>query len=190
MIRKADTPSVRYAYVDLAELPRRLGTWTFDRETACDTLPPDGSSERVTRAFVNKDAKKRAAVYVATWLDPIDQRPHRPELCYRGFGGESTADEDLRIETDDGSQFTARLLTIDRQGQPVHLLYWYQRGDRVFGDSVRDYWRRRTAWSLQSHRTIPPIVKVMIQSPVPDAGGSLDELEALAADVFTWSRNI
>lgn len=179
---------VRLPEQDLREMPLRFGSWKGEE----DSLNPRVLRGMGAVAAVNRRYRNNAGdmVYLHGGIWDKYSLPHgihRAEICYISEGYQVVNQEDLQLQGSDDSSFPARLLTVERDGQTLSVLYWYHIGDRVavsYGDMRRAY------WSLRTKRIWPPVIKVMLQTSAADTDQALDRLESVALPVFEWTREL
>src|SRR5574340_231612 len=149
---------------DLKQLPIDLGPWHGENVEA------DPRITGFLQALAEVDRKYRDPagneVFVhAVWTDDY-VRLHFPEQCYVESGWTQRATQQLTIPVADGRSIEARIVSFDRDEQPLQVLYWFQMGDRF----IQDRWQHRAARQelCWGQKTWPPLVKVMLQTSAPD----------------------
>ena len=188
VIREAGVPrEVRLPRQDLGTLPIRLGPWTGE-EVPLDpeTFPDAGAEITVTRQYRNP-AGETVSLYVAAWLEYDISTPHPPELCYGGSGYRIISEDNSQLQPADQSSVAVRHLLLERDGQQVCVLYWYQLGDRVVVDT---YGQRQVIWTLRRKNSWPPLIKVMLEVSASEPKRARAQLESIAAPLFAWTKDL
>jgi EpsI family protein len=172
--------------MQVQELPRQLGPWTAeDRPLDPNIFKAIGAAMAIDRRY--QDAKKTVIdLHTAVFLDYGVRTLHPPELCYSGAGFQVNDARTVDLGPEGGTPHPARLLTLDREGQQIYCLYWYQIGDATFfnGDGQRTQVR-----SFRGRTTRPPMIKVMLQTVAASPAEAEQRLTGFAAPVLAWTRD-
>ncbi len=173
----------------LAELPLELGTWTgADAEFDTRAFQVLGTEMCINRNY--RDATGHVvALHSALWLESDSWVPHPPDACYESAGWTITGTKTVRIKPRDDSDQPAAsvvLLSMERDGQRIRSLYWYQIGDRVYvnRDGARNV--RRSYWGKPAR---PPMLKFLLQTAGSDGERAEARLIDIAENALGWSRN-
>jgi EpsI family protein len=145
----------------LEAIPAELGAWKA-RDLPLDPaiFKHSGAAAMLNRAYSNAIGDEIVA-NVGIWLGDFAGTPHSPELCYPGAGWEIVSRKHVSVPNEK-TDSPAHLITFDKSGQRLYVLYWYQYGDRVIFDASGI---RAFRQSLRgTNKSMPPIVKVMLQS--------------------------
>src|SRR5262249_2785230 len=126
---------------------------------------------------------RQVAVHLATFSTADMLIPHPPQLCFTESGWTILKDE---WQTDGDRRY--RLLLVEREGARSTVVYWYQLGADVAADRddlrriLQKFRREKTSW--------PPMVKVLIQSPVvlSEADANSD-CRVLGAAIYKWVKD-
>ena len=134
---------------DLRGLPSRLGPWVAEEglQTA-DILVDDDADIKSVRTYRNA-AGDAVSLYADLWQEHRGRTPHRPEACYTGSGYRMLKQKTVQLQVADQPGIPVRVLSLERDGQRITVLYWYQRGNEVL---LSSYWRRRATWVLIAAR--------------------------------------
>lgn len=188
LIRATGVPTeVRPPKQDMGKLPVRLGPWIGEElPPNPETFPDAGAEDSVARIYRNP-AGEMVSVYAAVWLEYHIRTPHLPTACYGGSGHRIITENRSQLQAADQSSVPVRHLLLERDGQQVCVLYWYQLGDRVFFDS---YGQREALWTLRHKDSRPPLIKVMIEAPASDPEQARAQLESIAAPLLAWTREL
>lgn len=175
----------------LAELPLILGDWTGkDADVDPQIFLSAGAHSVVNRRY--RDPYGRAIIlHSALFTNHNEMTPHRPDFCYAGDGWQLTGEQIVPLMPVNGSTdrqaVAARLLTLERSGQRVLALYWYQLGDQVFVDrngarDARQHLWGRDAW--------PPVIKVLVEISAPELPPAEKQLRQFADLVYGWTADL
>jgi EpsI family protein len=173
----------------LKDLPTTIGSWTGkDVDFDHNLILSSGAAEMINRDYQNP-VGDQIAVNLGLWLDYEPVFPHRPEICYPNAGWEINNRKLITI-SNGGHPFKARLLSCDKHGQRIFLLYWVAVGSQV---ALDDGDMRKV---FQQHRgfgqTRPPAIKVLMQTEVTDPDSAerslVDFAEKLAPQLDEYER--
>ncbi len=177
---------IRMPSPSLQELPEILGPWR-GREVALDPRVTAAvrAMEVVDRSY-EKEGGGRVMLEVAAFdsneLDP----PHMPQVCYTKAGWVIKNQKDLQFKHE-GTACAARLLSLEQEGQHVHVLYWYQLDAAQVLDARE---MRAERWKLFGRREWPPLIKVMIQTSLAEPADAEEQMLAFASAVFAWTKQV
>jgi hypothetical protein len=175
-----------------AELESKLGDFE-GRELSKNQQDPEtviltDSLDHANRAYVNPKTGQGIAMHVAAW-DALDKPtlPHPPSICYVSSG--YTILDSQPVEIGQGADaVNARMLKLRRDDQEVFVLYWY-RWDRFVCTTRWEAVMARLKLIGQSEW--PPVIKVMIETPVvADSGLTQQTLLDFAAKVNTLTEQM
>ena len=191
VVRKAGMPTeVGLPKKDLHELPLKLGEedkWQ-GKDTKVDPkiFPWLGTEIAINRTYRNR-ARHEVLLHISAWTDYGLQTPHLPEVCYPSVGYEITGGKKLQLDVKDQPSVPARFMTLQRDGNGIQVLYWYQFGDHFLLEKEH---LRRARWSLRGKKFWPPVIKVLLETSSTDpkqAEALLSEVGALAYD---WTKDL
>ena len=172
----------------LEELPLELGNWTGeDAELDSRTFQVLGTEMCINRNY--RDATGHSvALHSALWTQSDSWVPHPPDACYEAAGWTITGRKTVRLKPKDGSDQSAVsvvLLSMERDGQRICALYWYQIGEQVYVD--RDGARniRRSYWGKPQR---PALMKFLLQTLGSDSERAEARLIDIAEQTLGWSR--
>jgi hypothetical protein len=174
--------------VAVPALPKSLpAAWT-----ACDIPPDPDAPERPLDAISgSRQAYRNAAgAVVSVEVDAFQESPflpHPPEICYENAGALLVEGKEFPLQRSGGPPLIARLLTIDRSGRRLHVLYWYQMGRQVFYDSDG---LLRAKWASRGQPQSLPIIKVMLQAAAGDFARAENQLQSVAQPLAVWALRI
>jgi hypothetical protein len=171
------------AHFDVDALPLQLGTWTGTAAELDPRLFAQVGALRMTNRNYANELGRQTAAHLATFSTADMLVPHPPQLCLTESGWTILKDE---WQTDGDRRY--RLLLVEREGARAAVAYWYQLGAEVAGD--RDDLRKILQKFRREKTTWPPMVKVLIQSPVvfSEADASADCRE-LGAAIYAWVKD-
>lgn len=190
---------------DLTELPKMLGPWSGEDRPVDERIQEYLQSRSgVDRVYRNRVGDEVSAHVV--WTDDYI-KIHFPQQCYRESGWHLDNTKNLDVdftqhyrdqgwaELDSeqvdieagGETFPCQLLTFERDGRRIHVLYWFQMGDEFFFDRIRHRnLRRQVCWG---NREWPPLVKVMLESPASSTKRAEDHLRSVAGRIYAWMQD-
>ena len=153
-----------------------------------ETVVLTDSLDHANRTYINPKTGQGIAMHVAAW-DALDKPtlPHPPSICYvsSGYTIVDSQPEEIGHGAD---KVNARVLRLRRDDQEVFVLYWY-RWDRFVCTTRWEAVMARLKLIGQSEW--PPVIKVMIETPVvADAGLSRQALLDFAANVNTLTEQM
>jgi EpsI family protein len=149
-----------------------------------DILVDDDAETHSVRTYRNS-AGDVVSLYLAIWREHRSRTRHPPELCYKGSGYRILEQKTVQLQVADQLAIPVRVLLLERHGERICVLYWYQRGDDIL---LFSYWRRRATWTFRGEGVWPPLVKVMFQMPASDAEKAESQLKSIAAPLFGWTK--
>jgi Protein of unknown function (DUF3485) len=165
----------------LNEIPKEVVGWTAEDQPIDKPLfEHTGAAVMLDRNYYNGIGDNIAANF-GIWLNTEMSLPHSPELCYGGAGWQIIDRKRITIPLQQGGR-PARILTLDKTGQALYVLYCYQIGERIVLDS--DELRSVRQALRGSRKNMPPVVKMMLQSNNPDAVIAQRQLTELAAELL------
>ena len=169
----------------LQAMPLQFGPWEGEKESLdARVFVSLGAAWATDRAYRIPTAPP-VMVHLAAFADPEMRAPHPPQLCYVGTGWTAAGTKDVKLPGPDGSP--ARLLTFQREGETIQVLYWYQLGQ---GTAV-DYGSvRKLRWHYLGRATRPPLLKVMLQTAVRKPGEAEKTLDDIAGRLLAWTREL
>ena len=108
------------------KLPAKLGNWVLDTKATKELFldPPTDAASTVTGVYYDS-----AGVRVPVEMDMFTlldvSLPHPPEQCYNLSGGHVLAFRDTLLPLAADNSVNVRLMTVDRNGQRMNVLFWY-----------------------------------------------------------------
>lgn len=170
---------------DVSELPDHLGKW-IGEDVATDPRIFARSEAACIVDRQYRDPPGNSIIVHVSAYPRIDlELPHRPEECYQANGYRIEAEKDMTLEVGDRPAVTARLLTMERDGNWLYVLYWWQFGDRTV--CTRDA-MRKAAWETPRDKPWPPTVKVMLQASATSGQAAEERLRSIAEPILAWVR--
>jgi EpsI family protein len=176
-----------HPHLQIEEMPKTFGGWTGE-DTA---LNPEmfraiGAAMAINRNYRDQQGNT-ISMHSAVFQDSgMRDLPHSPEICYPASGFRIVESRDIYLNSDKQSANPVRLITLERDGQKIYCLFWYQFGDKSFCDT---YAHRRVILGLRGQKTWPPLVKVMLQSNSDSPQRAEQLLKNLAESIFAWSKD-
>ena len=130
------TKDITLPETSLETMPRQLGSWSWDgKETEVDDrlFRVIGADEVVSREYTNSVGKK-LTVHAAVFGDYFRGVPHPPTVCYPSSGWVQTERKEVVIEAPGVPPAATQVITYDKEGNRVLVMFWFQLGDQVFVD--------------------------------------------------------
>lgn len=184
---KREPARIREPAMKLADLPQRLGGWRGSDFAIDARLSAAIGAHSVLDRVFKDDTGAQVQLELAAFTGAEIDLPHAPQTCYMNVGWTMKQQKDVNLNLADGPPRRARILGFEQEGQRIHVMYWYQ-----FGDAhVLDYnGLRRERARLFGQAAWPPLVKVMIQSPLADVAQAEDQLTSFAESLLAWTRKL
>lgn len=169
---------------DFQELPMQLGPWRGeDQKTDPELMNIDHSYASVRRVYRNP-RDDSVQLYGAVFTDISDSvAPHPPDFCFPAAGYEVVDTSDIRIPVEKGTDFSARLLMLRRDGRTEFALFWFQVPGTTY---VESYGHRKQFWSYRGQDTKPAVVKILLQASAQNSKQTRKTLEDLAVRIHRW----
>lgn len=171
----------------LGQLPRQLGNWT-GRDVDLDSRLMEAAyaTDLVNREYTSTDGVK-LQVQVASFDRYESGVPHLPEGCYTGSGCVVIGRDKINLRKGPDAAEPAYLISFDREGKQISLLYWFRLADQQIADNVDLLAAKKT---LFGEKRWPSIVKVMIHSNSAANKPTRDALRELGELIFAWTRSL
>jgi hypothetical protein len=162
----------------LHEIPKEVGGWIGqDLPVDQPLFEHTGAVAMLDRNYANAIGDSIAADF-GIWIGTEASLPHSPELCYSGAGWQIDGRKQVVVPDSRGGA-QARILTLSKTAGQLRVLYCYQIGDHTVLDSNE---LRAYRQSLRgTGKPMPPVVKMMLQSNLPDAASAERQLVELAS---------
>jgi|GEM_PF-1967976 len=172
---------------DTTAIPIEIGQWTGE-ETSLDPklFEAIGAKSVSDRKFTSSYGQT-ISLHVAVFVDYELQPPHPPIICYTNNGWNIANRKVIQIDPDDKSTGEAQMLSLERDGKNIFLLYWYQFGDSAVYDTNG---ARKHMRSLRGVPDWPSMIKIMLQTAAPSEKEAKELLISLARPLAKWSRNL
>ena len=162
----------------------RIGKWTGE-DIAVDERITQATGAEVTVDRLYRNAAEQAVMAHCAMFQKFGVRIlHSPEECYAGNGFQIVHSTLVRLPLESQTEITARLLTLERKGETVYVLYWYQFNDRSFVDGDG---QRRVFLTFRGKKFRPPLIKVMLQAKAPSGDAAKGLLSDMALPLFQWT---
>jgi EpsI family protein len=171
----------------LKEMPRRLGTWTGEDEVLdADIFKHIGAQDAINRTYRDQRGNV-VATHSAMFVEyGVRDHPHSPEECYPAAGFRIVDSRDVYLASDKQSARPTRLLTLERNGEQVYCLFWYQFDNATFCDGNAE---RRLVLGFRGRKTWPLLIKVMLQTSGVSPERAERQLKDLAEFIFAWTKD-
>jgi EpsI family protein len=122
----------------LASFPQTAGTWTMVSEEVLDdeTSGVLKADDYVVRRY--ESAGQPVDLFVAYYqTQKAGESMHSPKNCLPGAGWEITSTQQVALLEDSADPLMINKYVIEKNGQKVWMLYWYQASGRVIAS---EYW--------------------------------------------------
>jgi len=165
----------------LKSVPKQLNGWdSQDLPLDPAILKQSGAATMLDRMYSNPIGDE-IAISLGIWTDVESGIPHSPELCYPGAGWDIVNRKAVTVEGK-GLSVPALLLKLEKSGERILVLYWYQCGNRSLS---RPEDLRVIRQSLRgSQNEMPPVVKAMLQSGNRNQDVGEQQLMSLASSLL------
>jgi EpsI family protein len=123
---------------NLANFPQDAGTWTMVSEEVLDeeTAGVLKADDYVVRRY--ESAGQPVDLFVAYYqTQKAGESMHSPKNCLPGAGWEITSTQQVALLEDSADPLMINKYVIEKNGQKVWMLYWYQASGRVIAS---EYW--------------------------------------------------
>jgi len=185
--QKREPTRIRDPEMTLISLPQRLGGWGGSDFAMDVRLSAAIGAHSVLDRIYKDDTGAQVQLELATFTSNEIEPPHMPQSCYTNVGWTMKQQKDVELNVADGPPRRARILGFEQEGQRIHVMYWYQLGNA----HVLDYnGLRRERARLFGQTSWPPLVKVMIQSPMADVALAEEQLISFAESLLAWTRKL
>ncbi len=170
----------------LKEMPKLMGNWTGEDEA----LDPEifrhiGAQDAINRSYHDRRGNI-IAMHRAMFVEyGVQGHPHSPEECYPSAGYHVVETRDVYLDSDKQHAHPSRLLTLEKDGQQIYCLFWYQIGSSTFCDGIAE---RPLVLGLRGQKTWPPLIKVMLQASAASPEKAEHQLKDLAEPIFAWTK--
>lgn len=150
----------------ISTIPMEIGKWKgTDVPVEEKLFRGIAAHEVVSRSYANPAGETELTLHCAVFNTFWRRVPHSPKVCYRASGWTTIKDEAFELDDPDDpdnpdGRETARLVTFEKDGATVFVLFWFQFGDFVVCDAS-DLASAR--WQYRNEETWPPVVKMMLQ---------------------------
>ena len=143
-----------------------------------------GADLTVDRTY--RDAAGHSVVlHIAAFGDYSHITPHHPDLCFSGAGWTAVSREDVELKADNELPVTAQIITFEQESQRIRVMFWYQVANRT---AVDYQGVRHAILKARGGRTLPPLIKVLLQAPATDSAADKKLLCEVAEPVFAWVK--
>ena len=160
-------------------IPRTIDEWS---STNVDLDPKlylaIGASETLDRRYSPLYGSP-VLFHCSGWNDADEWLPHPPTGCYTAAGWEIK--QKRTITLGDFPQSPISFLELERQGERVGVIYWYQRGPFVYHGREGARFARQELWGKAQW---PPLVKVLLQTSALDSKAAEKRLRTLATRIM------
>ena len=170
----------------LETMPREFGAWKGEDTEVDDRLfRVIRADEVVSRKYTDSVGKELTA-HLAVFGDYFRGVPHPPTVCYPSSGWIQIDRREVVLEPPGAPPAPTQVVTYDKEGTQVLVMFWFQLGDQVFTD---DQGLRDARRALRTNATWPAIIKVLLQ-----ARGTSEQdrqrLKSFGAQVYAWTSQL
>jgi EpsI family protein len=183
LLRQATYSRVVLPDRDIAAFPKQVGQWK-GTDTALDdkTFVRVGAKAVVDRLY-RDPVGEEIALHTAVFAEDPRVLPHLPTTCYGGNGWTKTDGKTIELNPENADPFNADLLTFERDGRRLQVLYWYQLGTQTCFN--RDT-LRKVCWGFRGQQDWPATIKILLQTSAVDPQRSEDRLRSMATAWYEW----
>lgn len=158
---QVEPPGVEMPNWTFREMPLQLGEWQGeDTELDPKIAAATGAKIIVDRLYRN-DLGRAVSLHTAMFDDPSEGVYHSPLNCYVANGWTKTNETLATVHISDDRTLPVKLITWQKEGETVMVVYWYQLGENVLYGRL-DLGKLRFT-TLRGQEKWPALVKVMIQ---------------------------
>lgn len=167
------------------EMPYQLGVW-HGEDTKMDPVTARGTgADIIVDRLYRDDTGVAVSIHTAMFRDPTDSMLHTPLSCYRGVGWVKLKESQENLQLSDDLTIPVLLITWERDGERIMVLYWYQLGEHV----LFDRWDMgKLRFAMRGQAKWPALIKVMMQIPAPDIDDAKSRILAFAEIVAKWEN--
>ena len=169
----------------LSEFPLELAGW-YGEEAEIEEriIDATGAADVANRRY-RSPVGQEAHVHLALFDDYNAGIAHWPTRCFTEVGFLLIDEVSVTLPSPTHGAVPASLVTLERDGATLFLIYWYQFGDQ-FVLSRTEAWR---AWiALRGAESGPPMVKAMLTFAADDRHASPDPLLSLAEPIAAYTE--
>lgn len=176
---------------NFASLPETLGEWNLAGQAELDAatrelLKPDYSLIRQYR-------DRRDGVTGTLFLGYFNTtqanhpNPHSPTVCLPGAGWKEVYSREIQLPDGEGSNFPLNEYVLEKAGQKLIVLYWYQNTHRSWANAVMSKVYILPDF-IRDRRTDVALVRITIESNRPDHGSVVEKAKDLATQAYPAIR--
>jgi EpsI family protein len=162
-------------------IPNELGRWKGESTELDPTLTEATDAEVVVERLYRDVPGNVINLHVNTMRKFFTDLRHNPEHCYTSHGYQILERKPTELQIGGQTGPRVMLLTVDENGNRVMVMYWYHFGDEVIREGAE---LRKARWALRGRKTWPPLIKVMLQTPAPDAEMAEARLKDFAEQLY------
>jgi EpsI family protein len=171
---------------NLNTVPSRFADWDLVGEEPLDAatealLRPDLS---LMRGYLSRSSREQASVFVGYFKtsQPNYPTPHSPTVCLPGAGWVNVFHRETALQNPLGQDFRANEYVLEKSGQRLSVVYWYQNSQRSWTDQA---WGKIYTLPdfLRHHRTDVALVRITAMSNTENFERKLNLAKSLARDM-------
>lgn len=167
------------------EMPYQLANWHGEDTKMDPVIALATGADIIVDRLYRDDVRSVVSLHTAMFKNPTDGVIHTPLNCYRGAGWLKVEESKESLQLSEDVTIPVSLVTWEKEGERVMVLYWYQLGEHVLFDrwdlgNLRFAMRGNAKW--------PALIKVMIQIPAPDVDDAKRRILAFAEIVAKWEN--
>ena len=188
---------------ELKELPMTLGEWKGeDREVDPEITGIMDADEWADRIYQDPEGN-----WISLHFNAVKQYfftlQHHPKHCYQSHGSRVVEEKTVQLKLDDDSSIRkldddpsirVASMVVESDGQESLVYYWYQldafRENNNVEILLNHVEQRKLRLELRGQDTWPPLIKVLLQTPIGKGGREKAEkrMKEFAARVYQWTK--
>ena len=167
------------------EMPYQLGNWHGEDTKMDPVIAAATGADIIVDRFYRDDTGVVASIHTAMFKDPADGMRHTPLTCYRAAGWAKVKEVQDNLQLSEDVTIPVNLVTWEKDGEHVMVLYWYQLGGHV----LFDRWDMgKLRFAMRGQAKWPALIKMMIQIPASDVDDAKSRALAFAELVAKWEH--
>lgn len=177
---------IRVPEESITTIPMEIGKWKgTDVDVEEKLFRGIAAHEVVSRNYTNPAFDEGITLHCADFNVFWRRVPHSPKVCYPASGWTTIKDDPFELEDPDGRPATAHLVTFEKDGTTIFVLYWFQFGDFVICNASE---LASARWEYRNEDTWPPVVKMMLHTSANRPERAVKRLKEFADELHKTTR--
>lgn len=169
-------------------LPDSMGDFKGHDEPLDERLVAGSDADIMINRVYRNQLGDLVIANLGVWTRYEKTIPHSPEICYTMAGWEIASRKELTIPVAPGQDVGIKRYVFQRGTSRIAVAFWVHLDSATFAESEGV---RHTRQRLRmSRRSLPPLVKVMLQTDARDVAQADFLLSRFAADVMPLTQTI